>query len=132
MPEMDGFEVLENLELENMPTIIFVTAYCDYALKAFEVHALDYLLKPFDEERLGIALVRARRQIEGMRTGEFDEKLRSLLSDIKPQKQHPERLLLKTAGRVYFVKIADIDWIEAAGNYVKLILVINPTCFERR
>lgn len=120
MPEMNGFEVLKTVKNERMPVVIFVTAYDKYAIKAFEVHALDYLLKPFDRERLQTAVRRVREQIEANRHGDLDERLISLLSNLKPEKEYPERLVLKTAGRVFFIKTSDIDWIEAAGNYVKL------------
>lgn len=121
MPEMNGFEVLKSIKNgASMPHVIFVTAYDKYAIRAFEVHALDYLLKPFDSERLQSALARVREQLETKNQGDFDQRLISLLSDLKPEKEYPQRLVLKTAGRVYFIKTSDIDWIEAAGNYVKL------------
>jgi two-component system LytT family response regulator len=121
MPEMNGFEVLNAIKNgAAIPAVIFVTAYDKYAIKAFEVHALDYLLKPFDSERLQSALKRVREQLESKSHNGFDEKLMSLLSDLKAEKEYPQRLVLKTAGRVYFIKTSDIDWIEAAGNYVKL------------
>ena len=120
IPEPNGFEVLQQIDPANMPIIIFVTAYDEYAIKAFEVNALDYLLKPFDQERLKVTVQRAREQLNGSRNGDLDERLLSLLSDLKADKEYPERLVLKTSGRVYFVKTTDIDWVEAAGNYVKL------------
>ncbi len=120
MPEMNGFEVIKAIKNGAMPAVIFVTAYDKYAIKAFEVHALDYLLKPFDYDRLKSALTRVREQLETKSYGEIDEKLISLLSDLKAEKDYPQRLVLKTAGRVFFIKTSDIDWIEAAGNYVKL------------
>ncbi len=120
MPEMNGFEVIKAIKNGAMPAVIFVTAYDKYAIKAFEVHALDYLLKPFDYDRLKSALTRVREQLETKSYGEIDEKLISLLSDLKAEKEYPQRLVLKTAGRVFFIKTSDIDWIEAAGNYVKL------------
>ena len=120
MPEMNGFEVLQTIENNKMPAVIFVTAYDKYAIKAFEIHALDYLLKPFDSERLQSALNRVRQYLEARNHGIFDEKLLSLLSDLKAEKDYPRRFVLKTAGRVFFIKTSDIDWIEAAGNYVKL------------
>ncbi len=120
MPEMNGFEVLQSIENEKMPAVIFVTAYDKYAIKAFEIHALDYLLKPFDSERLQSALNRVREYLEARNHGSLDEKLLSLLSDLKAERDYPERFVLKNAGRVFFIKTSDIDWIEAAGNYVKL------------
>jgi two-component system LytT family response regulator len=121
MPELGGFEVLENVEPENLPAVIFVTAFDQYALKAFEVHAIDYLLKPYDRERLRQALDHARRESERRELGEMQQQLRALLTDMEKQKpQFAERLVVKSAGRVVFVKVDEIDWVDAAGNYVKL------------
>ncbi len=119
MPEKNGFEVLKMLG-SDVPTVIFVTAYDNYALQAFDVHALDYVLKPFGRERLQRALGRAREQIEGRRFGNIDERIASLIADLKPEKKFLERLVVKSVGRVFFLKVDEIDWIEAAGNYVKL------------
>ena len=105
MPECGGFDVLELLGNELPPTIIFVTAYDEYALRAFEAGALDYLLKPFDDARFGRALNRAK------------EKLAHYLP---PQPRAPERLVVRSRGQVLFVSVADIDWIEAAGYYACL------------
>ncbi len=122
IPELNGFEVLEQVDSSKMPAVIFVTAFDEYAIRAFEVNALDYLLKPFDADRLKETLRRAREQIENVRKDNVNEQLMSLLSDLRAEKEkeYPERLVLKTSGRVYFVKTTEIDWIEAAGNYVKL------------
>lgn len=120
MPEKDGFEVVKALSGKFMPTIVFVTAYDNYALQAFDVHALDYLLKPFNSERIHRAVERAREQIEHRNRGDLDERLASLIADIKIKKEYLERLVVKSVGRVFFLKTDEIDWIEAAGNYVKL------------
>jgi len=120
MPEVDGFSVLEALADERLPAIIFVTAYDQYALRAFDVHALDYLLKPFDRERFQRALERARTQIGRERSGDITGRLLALLKDIKVEPKALERLVVKSAGRVFFLKTEEIDWIEAAGNYVRL------------
>lgn len=121
MPEMDGFEVLENLDPEALPTVVFTTAYDQYALKAFEVHASDYLLKPFDRERLGEALARVREEIEHRRGDDVRQQLVDLLEDVRSRRpKFSERLVIKSAGKVVFLKVADIDWIDAAGNYVRL------------
>ncbi len=120
MPELDGFGVLEAAGERQLPVVIFVTAYDQYALRAFEAHALDYLLKPFDRERLRKSLERARRQIERERAGEINQQLVSLLSDLKGRQQTLERLVIKAGGRVFFLRVEEIDWIEAAANYVKL------------
>lgn len=121
MPEMSGFDVLEALTTEErLPVVVFVTAYDQYALHAFEVHALDYLLKPFDRERFQKSLQRAKAQIEHERKGELGQRLLSLLADLKPEQKHLERLVIKSAGRVFFLRTDEIDWIESAGNYASL------------
>ena len=120
MPEKTGFEVIKALPTGKLPTIIFVTAYDQYALQAFDVHALDYLLKPFNRERIKRAVARAREQIEHKRLGNLDERLNSLISDLRSEKKYLDRLVVKAVGRVFFLKTDEIDWIEAAGNYVKL------------
>lgn len=120
MPEKNGFEVIKSLNGKQLPTIIFVTAYDQYALQAFDVHALDYLLKPFNRERIHRSVTRAREQIEHKRIGSLDERLTSLIADLKTEKKYLERLVVKSVGRVFFLKTEEIDWIEAAGNYVKL------------
>jgi two-component system, LytTR family, response regulator len=121
MPEMDGFEVLEHVEPEIMPTVIFVTAYDQYALKAFDVHAVDYLLKPFDRDRFGEAMGRARAEHERRQAGDVRRQLLALLQDVESRRDRfPARLVIKTAGRVVFLKVEDVDWIDAAGNYVRI------------
>ena len=120
MPEMDGFEVLDNLDSDQLPIVIFVTAYDQYALKAFDVHAVDYLLKPFDRERFSEALSRARSDLERQQVSSVKQLL-DLLQDVKSQSaKYPSRLVIKTSGRVVFLKVDDIDWVDAAGNYVRL------------
>jgi two-component system, LytTR family, response regulator len=120
MPEMTGFETVQAIASDKVPAIIFVTAYDQYAIQAFEVHALDYLLKPFNRERFKRAVTRAREQIEKSQTGKIDERLASLLSDLTKSKKYLERLVVKSVGRVFFLRTEEIDWIEAAGNYAKL------------
>lgn len=126
MPELDGFGVLDAIASSKMPNIIFVTAYDQYALRAFEVHALDYLLKPFDRQRFQRALERARSHILKEKSGEINERLLALLEDLRAEKEQSakqklvDRLVIKSAGRVFFRKVEEIDWIEAAGNYVRL------------
>ncbi len=121
MPELDGFEVLEHLETDSMPVVVFVTAYDQYALKAFEVHAVDYLLKPFDRERFQEAVARARGEVERQEVGDMRGQLAAMLEDLKSQRPaYPERLVIKSSGRVVFLKVSDILWVDAAGNYVKL------------
>jgi two-component system, LytTR family, response regulator len=101
MPERDGFDVVEMLGNKLPPAIIFVTAHDEYALRAFEAGALDYLLKPFDNARFERALARAKERITLSRT----------------TRQKPERLMIKSAGEVSFVRISEIDWIEADDYY---------------
>ena len=118
MPGMTGFDVVAALEPEMRPWIVFVTAYDEYAIRAFDVHALDYVLKPFDAERFRLALSRARARIAESR-GKSNQ-LEALLAELRPVKRYADRLLLKHNGTVVVVLAAEIDWIEAADNYVKV------------
>lgn len=120
MPELGGFEVLEELGKGTIPHVIFVTAYDHYAVRAFEVHALDYLLKPFDQERFDLAWERAKSQIERERNGGVDQRILALLEELKAGNKYLERLVIKSAGRIYFLEANDIEWIEAEGNYVSV------------
>ncbi|BCS31193.1 DNA-binding response regulator [Luteitalea sp. TBR-22] len=123
MPGVDGFGVLRALESDELPHVVFVTAYDQYALKAFEVHALDYVLKPFNAERFGQALQRARAAIARRHEGEAivdRDHLRSLVASLTAEQREKQRIVVKSSGRVFFVKVDDIDWIEAEGNYVRL------------
>ncbi|MBI2685225.1 MAG: response regulator transcription factor [Acidobacteria bacterium] len=118
MPGMDGFALLEALPPERTPLVIFVTAYDEYALRAFEVHAFDYLLKPFDRVRFEKTIGRARKQIASEERN--SEKLINLLNEFRQRNQEPARFAIKTPGRLFFVRQEDIDWMEAADNYVNL------------
>ena len=122
MPELDGLAVIEAVGVDRMPVVIFVTAYDHYAVRAFEVHAVDYLLKPFDSRRFAEAVKRARRQIEQRSLGDLGGRLRNLLADLdmRPSQRRPQRLAIKSAGRILFLDLEEIDWIEAADNYVRL------------
>jgi two-component system LytT family response regulator len=123
MPSVDGFGVLRALEGEIMPHVVFVTAYDQYALRAFEVHALDYVLKPFNAERFSQALQHARAAIAKRDDveGSVDKvRLRSLVASLTAEQREKQRIVVKSSGRVFFVKVDDIDWIEAEGNYVRL------------
>jgi two-component system LytT family response regulator len=127
MPEMDGFGVLERIEAERLPVVVFVTAFDQYALKAFEFHALDYLLKPFDDARFEKALRRAKQQAEQREIKTLSRRLVALLEDHEGRQAHAAeapkfltRLLIKSAGRVSFLKVDEIDWIGAEDYYVKL------------
>lgn len=132
MPEIDGLGVMRALDPDEIPVVVFTTAYDQYALKAFEVHALDYLLKPYDDERFEQALNRAKEQVRQKSIRHLSEKLMALL-DAQPQAaQNPaqvqsknestpiKRIMIKGSGPIFFLKVEEIDWIEAADYYVQL------------
>jgi two-component system LytT family response regulator len=131
MPGLDGFSVIEAIGIKRMPTVIFVTAYDKYALRAFEVHALDYLLKPFDKARLLNALQRSRAARHDSIKEEVNRKLLALIKNLEDDQKisvqnhiteqtYQERLVIRKAGRIFFMNVEEIDWIEATDNYVKL------------
>ena len=120
MPGMDGFEVVENLDAQVAPDIVFVTAHDGHAIRAFEIHALDFLLKPFDQTRFEKTLDRARARLRTSETSRIDSHLVSLLEELREERKYPERLIVKSSGRVFFVRTEEIDWVEASGNYVKV------------
>ncbi|MDQ3755304.1 MAG: LytTR family DNA-binding domain-containing protein [Acidobacteriota bacterium] len=120
MPEVGGFAVLEALKDEVMPLVIFVTAYDQYAVRAFEFHALDYLLKPFDRERFEAAIGRAKAHVRREQNGSLDQRILALLEQLKAETKYIERLVVKAGGRVFFLETKEIDWIEAEGNYVNI------------
>jgi two-component system, LytTR family, response regulator len=118
MPGCTGLEVVEHVGSERMPTVIFVTAYDEYAVKAFELHAIDYLLKPFDEDRLRESVDRARRKLSQENQSELIGRLQSLVQAGLPGK--PARLVVKNNEAYEFVNVESIDWAESANNYVQL------------
>jgi two-component system LytT family response regulator len=119
MPEKTGFEVIEAVGADAMPPVIFVTAYDHFAVQAFDAHALDYVLKPFDEERFRTAVERARETILRHNGGSLDPRLTDLLAGL--QRQHYlERLAVKSGGKIIFLKADEITWIGAEGNYARL------------
>lgn len=120
IPELGGFEVLEALQNGSKPHIIFVTANDQYAARAFEVHALDYLLKPLTRERFEASWQRAKTHIMREKTGDLDQRLLALLEQINAGPKYLERLVIKDGGRIFFLDVEDIDWIEAEGNYVSV------------
>lgn len=143
MPERDGFEALASADLEELPFIVFVTAYDEYAVRAFEVHALDYVLKPFDDDRFLRAVERAKREIRQRRDSEFAARVAEMLAareegdgeeataakgrrarrEGTPSEDgegHLRRMVIKRAGRVFFLDVDEIDWFEAADYYVRL------------
>lgn len=119
MPGKDGFDVVAALEREAPPHVIFVTAHDRYAVKAFDVHAFDYLLKPIDDDRFATALARAREAVARSRDGDAARRLAALLRDVG-RVEYPERFVVRSGGRVVFVRAGEIDWVEAAGDYVSL------------
>ncbi len=120
MPEIDGFGVVSALRDQPMPLTIFVTAYDRYAMKAFEVHALDYLLKPVAKERLSEALDHARKQLQHPSEETFQRRVLNLLGDLDSRQHPPQRIVIKADGEIVCLKPQEIDWAESAGNYVCL------------
>lgn len=120
MPELDGFAVLDALDTEQFPIVIFVTAYDQHALRAFQVHALDYLLKPFEEERFHEALSRAKAQWRQKTGGHLTRRILEMLDGSREERQTPGRIMVRNAGRITFVRVEEVDWIEAQGDYVCL------------
>lgn len=131
MPQMNGFEVLERVDLDPLPVVVFVTAYDEFAIQAFEVHAMDYLLKPFDDERFDRALQRARQQVRRREDSDLADRLGRMLAsrgrgEVGADRGGEEadgaleRLVVRSSGRVSFVDVEDLVWVEAAGDYVRL------------
>jgi two-component system LytT family response regulator len=120
MPEIDGFKVLQSIREEQMPVVIFVTAYDQHALKAFEVHALDYLLKPFKRDRFKRALERARTQLAKGSGYETHAGLAALIAKLRADNNYLSRFMVKSYNRVVFIKANEVDWIESAANYALL------------
>jgi two-component system LytT family response regulator len=138
MPEMDGLQVVEEIGASAMPVTVFVTAFDKYALRAFEAHALDYLLKPFDHDRFNSALQRAKTLVRQRKIGEIGENLFALIQDMKSKsgespaeteksqadkvlaKEPIDRVVIRSGGRIYFLKTDEIDWVEGAGDYLIL------------
>jgi two-component system LytT family response regulator len=119
MPGMDGFGVVQAIPKKEMPRVVFVTAHDQYALRAFEVHAFDYLLKPFGEERFRTVLQRAREQNRESSDG-FAARLQELLRQLQRERSFPDRLLVHENARAHFVSVRDVSWIEADRNYLIL------------
>lgn len=130
MPGINGFEILEAINVDRMPVIVFVTAFDQYAVSAFEAEALDYLLKPFTDKRFAKALARAKSQVKQREVNDLSQKLVALLGETSSTNTPPAgtrregeyltRLLIKSAGRVFFLKVDEIDWIKADNYYVQL------------
>lgn len=121
MPALDGFGVLEALKGEHVPVVIFVTAYNEYAIQAFEVNALDYLLKPVDCTRLSRAVERAKSQLaQPPPVDDLDSRFRAMLEDIKASSKFLKRLTIKLTGHTILLPTDEIDWVESYGNYLKV------------
>ena len=120
MPGADGFEVLRQLPRAQAPVVIFVTAHDQFALRAFDVQAIDYLLKPFSPERFRSSLERAKAEVRARRVGVLDERVSRLLAMLEKEQGYLQRIAVTSPGRVVFVRADDIDTIEADGNYVRI------------
>ncbi len=121
MPEINGFDVISNLDLKKMPVVIFVTAFSEYAVKAFEVNALDYIHKPFDKLRLSKAIEKAKKTLESYDEKMMRKKLEQLIGTEPIKGEQVERFVIKSGSNIYIVRTPEILWIEAAGNYVNII-----------
>ncbi|MGB8989660.1 MAG: LytTR family DNA-binding domain-containing protein [Candidatus Sulfotelmatobacter sp.] len=125
MPDLDVFQVLSEISSEQMPVVVFTSAYDEYAIRAFEAHALDYLLKPFDQRRLHDALERVRAEFWKARERKITQRILGLLAQVRsgtetqPATTGDDRIVIKVNGRVVFLDLDDIDWVEAAANYVQ-------------
>jgi two-component system LytT family response regulator len=120
MPGLDGFGVLDAIGPAHMPVTVFTTAYDQFALRAFDAHAIDYILKPYDADRFRKALDRARTQLSGRRKVQLDDRLDSLMDELRTRHQYLERIVVRSGGRILILRVSEIDWIEAASNYVRL------------
>ena len=123
MPGVDGFGVIEKIGIEQMPTVVFVTAFDEFALQAFDANATDYLLKPFDEERITRAVARAKKEIKRDQPGDIEGRLRKVLEEVRSGATTPKylkRIPIKNASHTFVLQTDDIDWIGAAGNYVEM------------
>lgn len=120
MPELDGLGVIDTIGAQGMPLTIFVTAYDEHAIRAFEANALDYLLKPFSDERFETTMARIKARLDERGMREFGMRVLEMVSREPNREQYLDRLVVKAAGTTRFVRVADIEWIEAAGVYVTL------------
>jgi len=120
MPEMDGFEVVRQIGGAEMPAVVFVTAHDKYAIQAFEINAIDYLLKPVTEQRFAKALERVKARLKSVSGNEDSQQILNLLEGLAAPKRYVKRLAVRASAKVIFVEAAEIDWIEAAENYVQV------------
>ena len=119
-PELDGFGILDVIGENHTPAVIFVTVNDEDAIQAFEVNTINYLLKPFDKQHFEHALRRAKDHIKEEDAGNVRQRLLSMLASSRAPRRYPNRLIVRSGGRVFFLRTDEIDWIEAAGNYVRL------------
>ncbi len=127
MPGLDGFGVLEALSPEEIPAVVFVTAFDQYAVRAFEAQAVDYLMKPFSKDRVEEAVRRVRELVKGRSLEDFRESVAKIVEKIRRDRSFPEWVLLKAEGKNVFVKVKDIDWIESSRNNVRIH--VGPTIY---
>ena len=120
MPELDGLGVIDAVGAEQMPLTVFVTAYDQHAIRAFEANALDYLLKPFSDERIEATMARVKARLDDRSIREFGQHMLQMVSMVSPASRPLDRLVVKSGGSTRFIRVVDIDWIEAAGVYVNL------------
>jgi two-component system, LytTR family, response regulator len=126
MPELSGLGVAAAMDAETRPHVIFVTAFDQYAVQAFEVHALDYILKPIDDQRLATALAHARSAVRSAHDSDFGRRVTLAIASMRPDGARaadglmPDRLLVRTGGRIVVIRVADVDWIEASGDYASV------------
>jgi len=120
MPKVGGFDVLEKIGVGRVPVVVFVTSYDQFALKAFEAQALDYLMKPFDDQRFNTTLQRARARLADRQRGDIDVRLNALLEEVRGQRGYLKRLAVTMGNRSIFIRSRDIDWIGAERNYIRV------------
>jgi two-component system LytT family response regulator len=120
MPELNGFEVVASLSDADLPSIVFVTAYDEFAIRAFEVDAIDYLLKPVTPERFAAAVQRVEGRL-GKKEVSMDRPIRALATKVLDDRGVAARFVARRGNRHYFVRVADVDWIEATGNYLRFV-----------
>lgn len=131
MPGLDGFGVLAALDLDPLPQIVFVTAHDEFALRAFEVHALDYLLKPFDTDRFAKVMERARQQLHRNEPDGMETRMRKLLAEMQPPSQPLQRIFIQQNERAFFLPVEHLCRIEAAKNYINLVTITGETYLLR-
>ncbi len=120
MPELDGFEVIKALSAEDLPAIVFVTAFDEYAIRAFEVNAIDYLLKPINPARFERAVRRAIDRLQQSNAREPERKLFDFVERWRAEQQYATRFVVRSGSKLSFVRVSDVDWIDTADNYVRL------------